>query len=40
VREARERTWLATRVPLWKTSIVPSVKRASTVSRNNPNGTE
>ena len=28
-RRRRERTWLATRVPLWKTSIVPSVKRAS-----------
>ena len=35
---ARERMWLAIRCPLWKTSIVPSVKRASTVSRNNPNG--
>jgi hypothetical protein len=33
----RERTWLATRVPLWKTSIVRSVKRASTVSRNRAN---
>ena len=26
---ARERTWLAIRLPLWKISIVPSVKRAS-----------
>src|SRR6266849_6606160 len=30
----RERMWLAIRWPLWKTSMVPSVKRASTVSRN------
>jgi hypothetical protein len=27
-------------LPLWKTSIVLSVKRASTVSRNRANGTE
>jgi hypothetical protein len=29
----------AIRRPLWKISMVASVKRASTVSRNSPNGT-
>ena len=40
VAHGARRAWLATRWPLWKTSTVASVMRASTISRISRDGTE